>query len=110
MDLDEMHKMPDQTQKEHASLQFKKSLFGKCSLLEDTPPDAQDKETEQPPNILSPNTMLTGIRAGFAETQRAPRTKKKTKHRKRGKKGGNAASMSQPPPVTRVNDSLPVRD
>src|ERR1041384_7089438 len=54
--------------------------------------------------------MLTGIRADFAETQPAPGTKKRTKHRKRGKKGGNDASMSQPPPVTRVNDSLPVRD
>src|SRR3954469_21481396 len=54
--------------------------------------------------------MLTGIRAGFAETQPAPGTKKKMKHSKRGKKGGNAASMSQPPLVTRVNDSLPVCD
>ena len=54
--------------------------------------------------------MLTGIRAGFSETQPGPGTKKKPKHRKRGKKGANAASMSQPPPVIRVNDSVPVRD
>jgi len=112
LNLEDMdHEMPDQTQTEHASLQCKKSLFGKCSL-EDTPPDAytQDKAAQQPPNILSPNTMLTGICAGFAETQPGPGTKKKQKHRKRGKKGANAASMSQPPPVIRVHDSVPVRD
>ena len=54
--------------------------------------------------------MLTGSRAGFAETQPGPGTKKKPKHRKRGKKGANAASRSQPPPVIRVHDSVPVRN
>ena len=50
MDLE----MPDLTQKEHATVQCKKSLFGKFSL-QDTPPDActQDKAAQHPANILS---------------------------------------------------------
>jgi len=100
--------MPDLTQKEHPTIQCKKSLFGKCSV-EDTPPDActQDKAAQQPANILSPNTMHAGIRAAYAETQPGPVMKKK--HRKRSKKcASNAnASRSQPPPVIRVHDSVP---
>ena len=103
--------MPDLTQKEHPTIQCKKSLFGKCSL-EDTPPDAytQDKAAQQPANILSPNTMHAGIHAAYVETQPGPVMKKK--HRKRSKKcASNAnASRSQPPLVIWVHDSVLVRD
>ena len=54
--------------------------------------------------------MHAGIRAAYAETQPGPVMKKK--HRKRPKKGASNAnaSRSQPPPVIRVHDSVPVRD
>src|SRR5664279_4922963 len=69
--------MPDHPQKEHPTLECKKSLF---TASQETPPDVAF--TEPPANIISPNTILAMATRAFAG---GPATKAPKKGRKRGR-------------------------